>query len=180
MEEDYINSLSERLDSCTLIWNPRDLTIDDLAKFTSLLADIHREVAVPYVTEAFYPASSNRVPAEPPLIARMSMGSPLVTQLLAGSGGILSLGMVGFILKNPDKLGEFLPRIRQSWHESNTRALEAKIQYVEERLEYVEARARVQTRGRSIERFEKTREQRMTRERTARDRRRDDRPGRSR
>ena len=33
---------------------PLDLTLEDLAKFTSLLLELHNEVAVPYVTEELY------------------------------------------------------------------------------------------------------------------------------
>ena len=163
---------SEREDSCTITWNPSGLTLEDLARFTSLLFELHNDVAVPYVTEELYGPGSNVVPPKSPRVARISMASPLVTQLLAGSGGIVSLGMVGFILKNPDKLGEFLPRISESWYETKIRAVEAK-------LRYVETRARVNTRGRPIGRFE--RELSRTRDRTRRPYPRpDDRPGRSR
>ena len=158
--------------SCTITWAASRLTLDDLARFTSLLFEMYSEVAVPYVTEELQQVGSNVVPSEPPYVARISMASPLVTQLLAGSGGILSLGMVGFILKNPDRLGEFLPRIRESWYRGNTRALE-------EKLQYIEARGRLRARGRAVNRFE--REYYRSREREiGPDRRRDDRPGPSR
>jgi hypothetical protein len=164
-------AVSEREDSCTVTWNPSSLTLDDLAKFTSLLVDLHNEVAVPYITEEFYQPGSNVVPPKSPVVASMSMGSPLITQLFAESSGILSLGMVGFILKSPDRLGEFLPRVSESWYEGKRRALEAKLQYVE-------TRGRLNTRGGPVRRFE--REYSRTRTREIRDRRRDDRPGRSR
>jgi hypothetical protein len=175
-------AISESDNSCTITWNPRGLTLDDLAQFASLLAGLHSEVAVPFVTEALYPPGSNIILPGFPYVASMRMGSPLVVQLLVDPGGIAiaSLGMIGYILRNPDKLGGFLPRIRESWHEGNRKALEAKLQDVEARLQYVEARNRVQTRGRSIERFQRelrSREQ----ERELRNRgNRDDRPGRSR
>jgi len=151
-------------DSCTITWDPSGLTLDDLARFTSLLFELHNEVAAPYVTDELYQQGSNAVTPRSPLVVGISMGSPLITQLLAGEGGVLSLGMVGFILKNPNKLGGFLPGIRESWYKGNRRALEAK-------LRYVESRARVDTRGIPIQRFE--REYSRTRERTTRDRRRD-------
>lgn len=84
--------------SCMLIWSPRDMTLDDLAKFMSLLDDLHSGVAVPYVTENFASLSHpevDEVSAQSPSVTRVNMGSPLVDQLLAGSGGVLSLGMVG-------------------------------------------------------------------------------------
>lgn len=164
--------ISEREDSCTITWNPSGLTLEDLTKFTSLLFELHDEVAVPYVTDKLYQQGSNAVPSGSPLVADISMGSPLITQLLAGSGGgVLTLGMVGFILKNPDKLGGFLPAVSESWRQGRSRALEAKIQYVE-------TRDKVIARGIPIRTFE--REYSRTRERTTRDRRRDDRPKRSR
>lgn len=167
----------ERDDSCTFTWNPSDLTLEDLATFMSLVHDLYNEVAFRYVTEELYGPGSNVASPKSPRVTHVSMGSPLVTQLLAGSGGIVSLGMVGFILKNPDRLGEFLPRISESWYKSKEKALVAK-------LDYVETRARVNTRGRPIGRFE--RELSRTRGRTRDDRtgrsypRPDDRPGRSR
>lgn len=153
---------SEREDSCTITWNPSGLTLEDLARFVSLLFELHNDVCVPYVTEELYAPGSNIVLSESPRVASMSMGSPLVTQLLAGSGGVVSLGMVGFILKNPDKLGGFLPGIKESWYRGNRKALEAKLQYVE-------ARGRVNTRGRPIGRFEREYYSRA-RERGTRDR----------
>jgi hypothetical protein len=139
---------SGREDSCTFTWNPSRLTLDDLARFTSLLLELHNEVAVPFVTEEFHQVGSNVTLPESPRVARISMGSPLVTQLLAGSGGIVSLGMVGFVLKNPDKLGGFLPGISESWYRGKRKALEA-------RLEYVEARGKIDTRGAPIRSFER-------------------------
>jgi hypothetical protein len=139
--------VSSRDDSCELIWNPRDLTLDDLAKFMSLIAELYSQVAVPYVTDELFQPGSNVVPPEAPLVASISMGSPLVTQLLAGSGGVLPLGMVAYVLKYPDRLADFLPVIRQRWYRGNRIALE-------EKFKYIETRDRIQARGRSIDRFE--------------------------
>jgi hypothetical protein len=149
-------------ESCTFSWNPSVLTLEDLALFTSLLLELHNDVAVPYVTEQHYEPSIGL--QKPPRVARISMGSPLVTQVVAGSGGIVSLGMIGFILRNPDKLGAFLPRIRESWNESSKRALEAK-------FEYIETRAKLQARGEPIQTFEREYYSR-NREQGPRDRRR--------
>jgi hypothetical protein len=154
-------------DSCTVTWNPSGLTLEDLAKFMSLLLELHNEVAVPYVTDELYQQGSNAVPPGSPQVVSISMGSPLVTQLLTGSGGVLSLGMVGYILKNPDKLGEFLPAVSKGWHKAKREAFEEKIRYVE-------SRARVNTRGIPIRKFEREYYSR-TRTRATRDRRRDDR-----
>lgn len=163
--------ISGRENSCTITWNPSGLTLDDLARFTSLLFELHNEVAAPYVTDELYQQGSNAVPPRSPLVVSVSMGSPFITQLLAGEGGVLSLGMLGFILNNPEKLGGFLPAIRESWYKGNRKALKAKIKSVEDR-------ARVDARGIPIRKFE--REYSRTRERPRRDRRRDDRPRRSR
>jgi hypothetical protein len=146
---------------CELIWNPPNLTLDDLAKFMSLVAELYTEVAVPYVTDELFQPGSNVVPSESPLVASVRMGSPLVTQLLAGPNGILSLGMVGFILKNPKLLARFLPRFQGTWHEERQIAMEKKFRYID-------ARDRIEARGQPIERFEReyrSRELRSTRAR---------------
>jgi hypothetical protein len=156
---------SEREDSCTITWNPPSLTLDELAEFTSMIAELHDKVAVPYVTGELYRNRPDAASPKPPLVASISMGSPLVTQLLAGEGGVASLGMVGLILKNPGRLGEFLPQIRASWHEGSMRALEAK-------LHRIQARDIIEAHGRPIEAFE--RDYRAAKERAATDRIRDD------
>ena len=144
---------SERPGSCTIEWNPPGLTLDDLAKFTSLVLDLHNDVAVPYVTEVLFGPGSVLALPKAPLVTSIRMGSPLVTQLLGSSTGLFSVGMVGLILKHPDRLGEFLPRVGAGRYRGRTERLDERLRY-EERLQYVEDRAPVQTRGRSIERFE--------------------------
>jgi hypothetical protein len=41
-------AVPERDDSCKLTWNPSGLTLEDLASFTSLLFELHKEVACPF------------------------------------------------------------------------------------------------------------------------------------
>jgi|HubBroStandDraft_1064217.scaffolds.fasta_scaffold257291_1 hypothetical protein len=174
--------VSESEGSCTITWNPHSLTLDDLAKLTSLLADLHSEVAVPYVIEDFTQPGSNVVPPKSPLVASIRMGSPLVAELLSGRDdlAIAAVGMVGWILKNPDKLAGFLPVLRSTWHRENRIAEEEKFQRTEEGLWYVESRARVQTRGRSIQRFERELARERESPRTRKPRMGpDDRPGRA-
>src|ERR1700683_3460539 len=118
-------TIPERDDSCTIIWNPIGMTLEDVTAFMSLLHDLHANVAVPYVTGKLYGTGSNVVSPKSPRVAHISMGSPLVTQFLAGSGGgIVSLGMVGFILKNPGRLGGFLPGISEGGHRGKAKARE--------------------------------------------------------
>jgi hypothetical protein len=124
-------------DSFTITWNPHRLTLNDLAQLTSLLLDLHNEVAVPYVITQ---SDSNEDLPKSPLVTSIHMGSPLIAQLLAGPGeiAIASLGMVGYILRNPDKLGGFLPAVRASWHRANRIAEEEKIQRIEVRLKQIQ------------------------------------------
>jgi hypothetical protein len=159
---------SEREDSCTLTWNPRGITLNDLSIFTSLLAQLHSDIAVPYVTEEFYQPGSNVVLPGPPSVTTIRMSSPLLIELVSGPSGIgaVSLGMVAYILRHPDKLGGFIAEVRKTWHDGNREAEAAKLRRVEARLRYVEARARVQTRGRALQRFD--RELTRTRDRTRR------------
>jgi hypothetical protein len=84
-------AVPERDDSCKFTWNPSGLTLEDLASFTSLLFELHKEVAVPYVTEELYGPGSNVVPPKPPRVASISMGSPLVTKLHAVSHEIFGI-----------------------------------------------------------------------------------------
>lgn len=163
---------------CTFTWNPRDLTLDDLAKFTSLLFELHSEVAVPYVL-AEDQSGSNVVRPKSPLIDSISMGSPLVIELFAAPGGIAiaALGALGWMVKHQDELGGFLPRVRR-------RRDEEEIERLQTRLKLIETRAMVHARGRSIERFEREYHYRdryrpgHERSRDDRNRRRDDRDGR--
>ena len=167
---------SERPGSCTIEWNPPGLTLDDLAKFTSLILDLHNDVAVPYVTEVLFGPGSIVAPPKAPRVTSIRMGSPLITQLLGSSTGLFTVGMVGLILKHPDRLGEFLPRVGAGRYRGRTERLderlryEERLRYVEERLQYVEGRAPVQTRGRSIERFELRYRRSMERSRSGRER----------
>src|ERR1700730_12715717 len=110
--------VSEDDRSCVITWNPLVLTLDDLKSFTSLLVTLHSEVAVPYVTSELYQDGSNVVVPPSPSVANVHMGSPLITQLLAGSNifEIVSLGMVGVIVKKPERLSEFLPRLKEGWY----------------------------------------------------------------
>jgi len=140
-------AVPEREDSCTITWNPRGLRLDELAKFTSLLADLHGEVAVPYVTSPEFDQSefldqseSNVAAPASPLVARLRMGSPLIAQLVE-EGGAFALGLVGYILRDPFRLGESLPRVREGRYRGKRRALEAE-------LLYLEARSRFEARGR--------------------------------
>lgn len=159
---------SDREDSCTLTWNPRGITLNDLAIFASLIADLHSDVAIPYVTEELYQPGSNVVLPTPPLVSTIRMSSPLVIELVSGPSGIgaVTLGMVAYILKHPERLGGFITQVRKSWHDGNREAEAAKLRRAEARLRYVETRARVQTRGRVLQRFD--RELSRTRDRTRR------------
>jgi hypothetical protein len=146
----------EREDSCTITWNPRDLTIDDLAELTSLLVDLHNDVAVPYVIEEFTSPGSNVVPPKSPSVASISMGSPIVIQLVAAQGVALNaIGMVGWILDMRDDIAGFLPGLRGTWHRDNRIADEEKLRRIEDRLRHIEDRGGVEARGRPIRTFER-------------------------
>jgi hypothetical protein len=134
--------------SCVITWNPGELTLDGLAKFISLLVDLHSEVAVPYVTEELY-QGSNVVELEPLRIASVHMGSPLATELLSGRNpiDIVALGMVGYMLRHPERLGEFLSKVR-------TGRYRAERERIIERAKLLETRGRIEARGRPISRFE--------------------------
>lgn len=157
-------------DSCTFTWNSRTLTLGDLESFTSLLVNLHDDVAVPYVTSEFYQVGPN-VPGLPSVrVNSISMGSPLIIELLTGPSevAVLALGMVGYVLRNPARLGEFIPRVREGWYRGNREALEQK-------SEYARTKGRVRAEGRPIETFEMELA-RSSREREIRNRRnRDDR-----
>src|SRR5262249_41603818 len=86
----------------------------------------------------------------PPLVASVRMGSPLITELFAGSPdewGIVALGMVGYLVRNPGRLATIWPRIREDWYRSKAKALEAQ-------LEYLTAQGRLEAAGDPIERYE--------------------------
>jgi hypothetical protein len=140
----------EQEGSCEIIWSARVFALDDLARFTSLLLELHSEIAAPYVTSELYSDGSNVVIPPSPSVTNIRMSSPLITQLLAGPSAfeIAALGMVGSIIKKPERLGEFLPRVKEGWYRGNGKALEQQIRYVR-------ARGELEAQGRSIERFER-------------------------
>lgn len=140
----------EREASCTFIWSPHVINLDELAVFTSLLADLHSELAAPYVASELVGPTEFELPTSP-LVTSLRMGSPIISELTAGSPDewlILALGVVGYILKHPDRLGSFWPKIKEGWYRGEERALEA-------RLRFIEARGSLEARGRPIERYER-------------------------
>lgn len=141
--------MARSADSCTFTWNSRMLTLGDLEDFTSLLVALHDEVAVPYVTSDLYQVGSNAPGLIPATVTSVSMNSPLTIELLAGPSevAILALGMVGYVIRNPGRLGEFIPRVREGWYRSNREALEQKI-------EYARTKGRIRAEGRPIQTFE--------------------------
>jgi hypothetical protein len=145
--------------SCVITWNPEELTLDGLAKFVSLLIELHSKVAVPYTIEELYP-DSNVIELAPLKVASMHMGSPLITELLSGPSAIdiTALGMVGYALKYPERLGGFLERVR-------TGRDRAERERIIERYKLIETRSRIEARGCSIERFESRELERARRKR---------------
>ena len=167
--------LSERKDICIVVWNPPAVTINDLAIYAALLAGLHRDVAIPYMSSELYQDGSNIAIPAPPIVTSLHLGSPLVTELLAGSPnewGIVALGLVGFLLKNPDRLGAFLNRIGEAWYQSKSDKRIAKSEYVilEESLRKLGKKSPFDVQGHPIRRFERvyhSREQRIEHERTS-------------
>jgi hypothetical protein len=61
--------------------------------------------------------------AASPRVLRLSMSSPLVVDIVtsvAGTGGI-SVG-AAYLLKNPEALGSWIPRVRASWYQAQAEA----------------------------------------------------------
>jgi len=61
-----------------------------------------------------------------PMVRRVSMNSPLTIELI----GSLSTGAL-FLLRNPSKIGSWLPRVRESWFRAQVEAERAKRAYRE-------------------------------------------------
>lgn len=61
-----------------------------------------------------------------PIVRRVSMNSPLVIELI----GSLSAGSL-FLLKNPEKIGSWIPRVRAHWFQAQAEAERAKRAYNE-------------------------------------------------
>jgi hypothetical protein len=137
--------------SCVITWNPRRIRLDELAVLTSMLADLHAEIAAPYVTSELARPAEPDVILSSPQVASLRMGSPLITELLAGSPnewGIVALGMVGYILRNPGQLVTIWPRMQAARYRSKAKVLEAQ-------LEYISAQGRLEAEGRPIEIYER-------------------------
>ncbi len=72
------------------------------------------------IEENFYYWSIRRLP-EPEV--RLTVMSPLSMELVGETGQTATvLGFLYWILKNPEKLTEFYPSLRRSWHDGQLRA----------------------------------------------------------
>ena len=140
----------EREDSCIIKWDPQVLNLDELTVFISYIADLHSEVAVPYVTTQFSQSVESQEAPASPQVAYIRMESPLIAELISSSGnglGVLALGMVGYLIKHPENLGGWLSRVR-------TASYRHRIEALEQRAEYLRTRAAIEVQGRPIGRFE--------------------------
>jgi hypothetical protein len=109
------------------------LNLDELVVFTSYLADLHSELAAPYVTTQFRQSFESEEDPGSPQVAYIRMGSPLIAALISGSGnglGVLALGMVGYLLKHPETLGGWLSRVRAATYRDRIEALEQRSEYL--------------------------------------------------
>ncbi|MET8143331.1 hypothetical protein ABZU32_23770 [Sphaerisporangium sp. NPDC005288] len=61
------------------------------------------------------------------ILDRISMNSPLSLEvLLPGAGGTAVAGMVVYIFKNPDKIGEWFPKLQAAWYNGQVEAEKAR------------------------------------------------------
>jgi hypothetical protein len=144
----------ERDDSCVIEWNPADLSLDDLMLLTSVLSDLYSGVAVPYETNDPSLLSPPET-VESPQVAYIRMGSPLVTELFTTSGGkveILALGMVGYLLKHPEVLSQWLPRFRAGSYRARGDEQLEKRRY-EDILRTLAARGQFEVQGAAVDKF---------------------------
>jgi hypothetical protein len=135
--------------SCTITWSPQVIGLDELAVWTSMIADLYSDIAVPYVTSELLGPAGPDVTLASPRVASLRIGSPLITELLASSPdewGIVTLGMVGYILKNPGRLVTIWPRMQEAWYRSKAKVLEAQ-------LEFITAKGRLEAVGDPIEKY---------------------------
>jgi len=151
---------SERERSRRIEWDPRDLRLNDLTIFTSLLLDLYSNVAVPYVLTEDQ-SGSNVAPPESPRVISIRMGSSLVIELLSEPSGIAiaALGVFEIILKHPDRLGEFLPKVREYWYRGNIEADEQKQLLKDMRIKFDHVKSRapvIITEGPAVERSDTT------------------------
>jgi hypothetical protein len=140
----------EREDSCIIEWNPQVLNLDELAVFTSYLADLYAQVAAPYVTEEFGQLFQSQGDLVSPRVSYIRMNSPLIAELVSDSGGglgVLALGMVAYMIKHPETLGGWLSRVRSTSYRDHIVALE-------EKNRYLRTKAAIEVESRAIERFE--------------------------
>ncbi len=63
-------------------------------------------------------------------LARISMNSPLTTELLVtGVSGTGVVSTVVYLFKNPDKIGSWFPKLQTSWYNGRAEAEKAKKSY---------------------------------------------------
>jgi hypothetical protein len=142
--------VAENENQCWISWAPDEIAINDLALFTSYLADVHIE-AVEYLTtqHEYQLPPGETIPY--PQVARMGKASPLVVELVSysetGGLGLLALGMLGYLVRHPEAVGGWLSRARVASYVGRKDALEAK-------ESYLQAKARIESGGRAIDTFE--------------------------
>jgi hypothetical protein len=136
----------DRTDSCIIKWAPSEITIYDLEALSSYITGMH-EQAVPLLEST----QSGYVPISPPRVASISMRSPFSAEIVASLGdstsGLLALGLLGYMLKHPEAIGGWLPRVGDAWYQQRTSALIAK-------AEYLNAKAELEIDGQPINTFE--------------------------
>ncbi|MEU6410710.1 hypothetical protein [Microbispora sp. NPDC046933] len=63
-------------------------------------------------------------------VERISMNSPLTLELLTtGVGGAGAVSAVVYLFKNPDKIGEWFPKLQTSWYNGRAEAEKARKAY---------------------------------------------------
>ncbi|GAB1818242.1 hypothetical protein HerbRD11066_14060 [Herbidospora sp. RD11066] len=106
--------------------------LDDLSNYAVTIVKAGRlkriEASVIDTSETYrrkYFASFRR-----PVVSRVSVNSPLTVELLItgvlGTGGVSTLV---YLFKNPEKLGEWWPKLQTSWYDGRSEAEKARRAY---------------------------------------------------
>jgi hypothetical protein len=84
-------------------------------------------IAVPFPNIYYKRIFARNYTSYAPSVVSLRMESPLVLDLLTNITGVGGVGAAAaYLLKHPDEVGSWLPRVRGSWHEAQARADQAK------------------------------------------------------
>jgi hypothetical protein len=136
-------SIVDSSNPCKVVWAPGEVSLNDLAIFTSYMAEIESELAWPFATERSGTAPGSF------RVSYIMLASPLILNVVSHAGeGVTALGVLSYILKHPEEIGGWIGKFRTSMSNNQKDALIAK-------AEYLRTKSEIEVSGEPLIRFER-------------------------